>query len=147
MGKLKHGQARRGNKSRAYRAWESMLRRCNNPSQDSYPQYGGRGIRVCARWASFENFRADMGECLDGLTLDRRDPEGHYEPDNCRWADQPTQQRNRRNNHLLTFQGETKTLSEWAREKGIKWKTLRARIEDHGWAVERALSEPVRGPL
>lgn len=144
MGKLKHGLAKRRNVSKEFKAWMSMRRRCRLPSQRSYPLYGGRGIKVCDRWSEFENFFADMGKCPEGSSLDRIDSNGHYEPLNCRWSDERTQQRNRRNNHLLTFGGETMCIEAWAERQGLPAKTLRARIVDHGWAVDRALSVPLR---
>lgn len=75
-----------------------MLERCNNPLRPDWPRYGGRRIRVCERWHSFANFVADMGICPDGLTLDRIDNNGNYEPGNCRWATWEVQYRNRRSN-------------------------------------------------
>jgi hypothetical protein len=114
------------------------------PSQDSYPIYGGRGIGVCDRWRNFENFLVDMGDCPPGQSLDRRDNNRDYEPGNCRWADGKTQGRNKRANHWITFKGETLTLVEWAERVGLKEKTLRARLVDHGWTLERALTAGVR---
>ena len=94
---LRHGHTRHdGWRSRTYEAWSSMLSRCNNPKHKAYARYGGRGIEVCARWRIFENFLADMGECPDGLTLDRfPNRDGNYEPGNCRWATYTEQARNR----------------------------------------------------
>lgn len=82
--------------SRVYRCWCAMKRRCNNPNAVQFKYYGGKGIRVCARWqSSFEAFLSDMGEPPEGMTLDRIDPNGHYEPGNCRWATDAVQKRNR----------------------------------------------------
>lgn len=138
-----HGHAKRGNKSPTYLAWESMVRRCTMPSQRSYPLYGGRGIVVCARWREFSNFLEDMGEKPDGLTLDRIDPHGNYAPGNCRWADMKTQQRNKTSNHLVTYNGQTKCIADWADDLGIKQKTLRARLVDHGMTVQDAFNRPI----
>ena len=83
--------------SRAYKTWVMMIQRCTNPRYPNYKNYGARGITVCQRWReSFEAFLADMGNRPSGLTLDRKDNDGHYEPGNCRWADALTQVRNRR---------------------------------------------------
>ena len=93
----KHGQGRRSAQSRLYKAWAGMRRRCNNPNDASYPFYGGRGIKVCARWTSFIAFEADVGPHPgDGWTLDRINSNGDYKPSNCRWATRVTQGRNNR---------------------------------------------------
>jgi hypothetical protein len=92
-----HGQAAAGG-TRTYHAWKSMVRRCTNPSSADWARYGGRGISVCSRWLRFEDFLADMGGCPDGLSLDRINNEGNYEPGNCRWTTWEQQMRNRRSN-------------------------------------------------
>lgn len=90
-----HGHAG-ANRSRAYNSWSGMFQRCENPNCEKYPDYGGRGIIVCKRWQTFENFYADMGDPPVGHTLDRRNNDGNYEPGNCRWATVKVQQNNRR---------------------------------------------------
>lgn len=138
-----HGHAGRGKTTQTYKTWCSMHRRCYMPSQSSWTNYGGRGIKVCAAWHEFEAFLEDMGEQPPNMTIERKNPMEDYSPENCVWATTLQQARNRTNTCWLTFQGETLCLTEWAERLGIKPKTLRARIDDHGWSVERALSAPV----
>lgn len=127
-----------------YKVWQGMVKRCTNPNDRNFHKYGGRGIRVCDRWESFESFYADMSDgYAAGLTLDRINVNGHYEPGNCRWATQTEQQRNRTNNKLVTYEGSTKVLAEWCDQLGIPYKTVARRLND-GWSVERAFNAPVR---
>lgn len=129
-----------------HKSWDSMKLRCINPAHNSYRNYGGRGISICDRWLGihgFENFHADMGDRPRGMTLDRIDVDGNYEPSNCRWATLKEQHRNTRTNRLITFNGETKTVTEFAEIHSINVGTLRSRLQN-GWDVETAITAPVR---
>lgn len=90
-------------KGPAYQSWRAMHMRCSNPNQENWQYYGGRGIKVCEAWASYERFLADMGERPSGLTLDRIDCDRDYEPGNCRWATPTEQSRNQRRHRGKTF--------------------------------------------
>lgn len=125
-----------------YVTWTSMITRCTNPRVRIWPYYGGRGIAVCDRWRSFEAFLEDMGERPSlGHSIDRIDPNGHYEPGNCRWAtdrEQASNRRPRRTSRMLTAFGKTQTLAAWARETGLGRVTITQRLK-RGWSIERAL--------
>jgi hypothetical protein len=128
--------------SREYSTWRAMLDRCENKTYREYPDYGGRGIKICERWHDFNNFYADMGKRPQNTTLDRIDNDGNYEPSNCRWANAKTQANNRRSNTLITFNGKTQTLQQWADETGIYKNTISMRINHYGWSIEKALTTP-----
>lgn len=131
-------------RTRFHVIWIGMRDRCENPKADNWKYYGGDGIRVCERWESFDAFTEDMYPTYrDGLTIDRIDRKGPYSPENCRWITQAEQMVNTRRNRLLTFQGRTQTLSQWAKETGISYFTLRSRILQSGWTIEEALTTPV----
>lgn len=121
-----------------YKTWLHMRERCSDPANVGFPRYGGRGIRVCERWAKFENFLADMGEAPRGHTLERRDNDGHYQPDNCEWATRTIQANNRRSSVHLTFNGRTMTIAQWGRELGISQLLLAKRYRA-GWPIEHIL--------
>jgi hypothetical protein len=118
-----------------------MRRRCQDPNNPAYPRYGGRGISVAPDFQTFEGFAAYMGQCPEGLSLERKDNEGHYEPGNVYWADSKTQGRNKRNNRLIGFHGRRQPLSAWAEELGIAALSLMGRIET-GWPLAEALTRP-----
>lgn len=123
------------NKHPMYRLWCGMKDRCGRVKAHNYKWYGGRGIRVCERWRNFRNFLADMGERPAGMTLDRIDSDGHYEPGNCRWATQKEQVNNSRTVRLIEFGGECLTLSAWAQRVGIKPPAMWSRLRRYPLAV------------
>jgi len=135
-----------GTKTPEYRAWQHMKSRCYLPTNKKYHNYGARGIAVCDRWRdSFENFLEDVGQRPSPRhSLDRRDNNGNYEPANCWWATAKQQANNMRANHLITFNGVTKTLMQWSEETGLRPTTLFERI-NRGWSTSDALTMPVRG--
>lgn len=112
-----------------YKSWQSMHQRCGNPSSDQYPIYGGRGVKVCRQWDRFEAFHEDMGDRPKGFTLDRIDPDGHYQPDNCRWASPKLQANNRRNTSRIEWGGEILTTRQFAESIGISIPGARNRIK------------------
>jgi len=126
-----------------YCAWRGMRKRCRNPNNADWARYGGRGISICERWDSFANFFADMGlKPSPKHSLDRINPNGNYEPENCRWATAMEQANNRADkNKKFTLDGITLTQSEWARRIGITRHSLRDRL-NNGWTIERALKTP-----
>lgn len=127
-----------------YCVWEGIKQRCHNPNAHAYEIYGGRGIKVCERWQNSRNFIADMSPRPPGTELDRIDNDGSYSPENCRWATKKENNRNRRDNRMLTFRGETKPLVVWAEELGLTYGALSVRLSRLGWSVERALTTPVK---
>lgn len=119
-----------------------MIARCHNPNDWSYDRYGARGITVCERWReSFEAYLEDVGHSPGPeYSLDRKDNNEGYHPGNVRWATSEEQSRNRRTNRTITLDGESKLITEWAEEYGIKPATLWARLKVHGWSLEEALT-------
>ena len=138
----KHGHTTHISSSPTYKSWHMMKQRCLNINYSQYHDYGGRGIHVCSRWLTFGNFLADMGERPKGTSLNRIDNNGNYEPGNCEWASKKQQQRNRRTNRLITFNGVTKCISDWAKDLGLKQHSLSMRMDVYGWTIEKALSTP-----
>jgi len=111
--------------------WKTMRQRCMNPNNPGYKNYGDRGITVCERWDKFENFYEDMGERPKGMSIDRRDNNGNYCPENCSWDTRKNQSRNTRRTILIEYQGKTQCMKAWSEELGIKYMTLWYRLRDH----------------
>lgn len=139
----KHGKAN----SPEYAIWAAMRNRCTNPNDRNYKNYGGRGITLCERWQAFPSFYADMGSRPSSRhSIERLDNNGHYSPDNCKWATVEEQQLNRRTARLLTFKGETCNLAIWAKRTGLSVTCILHRL-NAGWTVARALTEPSTSPM
>lgn len=131
--------------TRQYKIWKGIRKRCLNPNEESYSNYGGRGITICEEWQTFEHFWKDMQDgYADNLSIDRIDNNKGYSKENCRWATRIEQANNTRVNHLIVFNGKTKTMAEWAREIGISYSALKCRLRK-GWSIEKALTFPLRG--
>ena len=130
-----------------------MIWRCYRKEHNSYKYYGDRGIKVCDEWQTFDPFyKWALSSGYDkNLTIDRIDVNGHYEPSNCRWATAKEQANNTRANHLVTYNGETKTIAQWAESLEITQQALSDRLNSKNWTIEEALtikkkSRPVRQP-
>lgn len=138
--RLTHG----GTNTRLHTIWTNMRRRCQSPNADCYPDYGGRGISVCAEWSDFAAFRAwaEANGYEAHLTIDRRDNNGNYEPSNCRWIGRKAQNRNRRDNVRYEWRGKQMLLSEIAEISGLSHDLIRQRVRRDRWPVERAASTP-----
>lgn len=147
---LRHGARSRKATTPEYRTWLNMRQRVNNPRNEFYADYGGRGIKVCARWGSFENFLADMGTKPSRRhSIERRNNSGDYEPGNCSWEIMSTQARNTRRNIIVSFGGRDIPLVQALEELGHPtcgrfYHTVKDRIRKLGWAPDVALTTPVR---
>ena len=133
-----------GKGTRLYEIWRQMRYRCENPHNQAYEKYGGRGIAVCDEWHDFAIFRkwALENGYKDTLSIDRIENDKGYCPDNCRWATSYIQMNNRRMCNVLEFNSESLTLLQWAERTGIPRSTLFNRLK-RGWDIEKALTEPV----
>ena len=124
-----------------YVAWIQMKARCNNKKRENFENWGGRGISVCPEWESnYLQFKKDVGEKPGPkFSLDRINNNMGYEPNNCRWVTMKEQHQNKRNNSLLTFQGKTMCVTQWAELLGINHHTIYGRIK-RGWTTEKTLT-------
>lgn len=139
-----HGHARRDSNTRSYRIWRSLFKRCYKSSSPYFGRYGGRGIEVDPRWFTFKGFYTDMGDCPEGLSLERLNNDRNYWKGNCVWATKITQARNTSTNKMITWQGRTLCVAEWAEVYKITQSLLWQRIYRLGWSVEKALTTPPR---
>lgn len=133
---------------RIYHIWKAMKQRCYSENSSRYADYGGRGIRICAEWKdNFESFYswAINNGYNDNMTIDRIDNNGNYSPSNCRWISKAEQNLNKRNSHLITYKGETKTMTEWARKMHLPPSVVQYRLNKAKWSVEKTLTTPNRG--
>jgi len=127
----RHGACASRKPTRAYKIWSGMIARCEIKSASGYEQYGGRGVKVCDRWKSFENFLADMGEPPAGMSIDRLDGSRGYEPGNCRWATRQQQNENRKSVRWIEFDGKRMNVAQWAKHLGINNSTLLEALAKH----------------
>lgn len=143
-GAYKHGLYN----TRMHVIWTGMKQRCHNPKLEKrkWDLYGGRGIKVCDRWHDFRNFYEDMKDTYrDGLTLDRIDTNGNYEPSNCRWATRTEQANNISSNVFIKYKGQTLSISQWAVKTGLGWNTISERYKKG--LKPREIFKPIKPPL
>ena len=139
---VRHGHTVNATNSPEYRCWQSMMNRCRNINLKCYPRYGGRGITVCERWQTFENFLVDMGSRPStSHSVERANVNGNYEPDNCRWATSKEQAANRCDTVMIEHGGRSMILADWAREFGMAPGTIRRRML-RGATFEQATTTP-----
>ncbi|GMQ91711.1 MAG: hypothetical protein BMS9Abin11_1022 [Gammaproteobacteria bacterium] len=138
VGKKTHGKSYHY----LYHIWHNMHDRCNNPKSNRWNRYGGRGIKVCNDWGDIDTFLADMGPRPKGYSLERKNFDGNYEPNNCKWATPIEQASNKSNNVYLTANGVTDTIAGWARRTGIAGSTIRKRVFVHKWPHKKAVNTP-----
>lgn len=131
-----------------YNKWSSMKTRCYSSHSKDYKNYGGRGVKICEEWLDYKYFRewSLSSGYIEGLTIDRMDNDGNYEPNNCKWLTMAEQQRNKRNNRIITYNGESLTLVEWGEKCHIHPDRIGARLNS-GWSVEDSLFTKVKSPV
>ena len=129
--------------SKLYKIYHQIKYRCYNQNASDYKFYGGRGITVCDEWLNdcyaFYDWAMKNGYD-DGLTIDRMDVNGNYEPSNCRWTTMKEQSNNRRSNRMITYNNKTQSMTKWSEETGIPYSTLRRRLNKYHWSIEKALT-------
>lgn len=132
-------------RTKLYSVWCAMRQRCNNPKNKDYKWYGGKGVLVCEEWNDFKIFQewALLNGYEEGLTIDRKNGDMNYSPENCRWITISEQQRNRKGLHLIAYNGETHCMQEWAEICGISRGAIRDRLKK-GWTVEETLTTPIQ---
>lgn len=141
---MKHKDRTRDYTAPEYAAWASMKSRCSDSKVQCWDHYGGRGIKVCDEWRTYEQFLADMGRRPSPKhSLERVDNDGDYAPGNCRWANRIEQARNKRSNRLLKHNGQVRCVAEWCELLGLKEGTVHARLS-RGWSDGDALKQPMR---
>ena len=138
---LKHGHTKGKIASPEYSIWSSMISRCTVKTNKSYPRYGGRGISVCERWRTFQNFLADMGARKNGQSLDRINNDGDYEPSNVRWSTPSEQARNKRNSLMFAYEGKSLPLATICEIVGVSYHTVWQRINRLGWSFKKSIEK------
>lgn len=140
--KTKHGQCN----SSLYNIWSEMKQRVKNEKNEHYRDYGGRGIKICDSWLDFENFYkwAINNGYQKGLSIERKNVNGNYCPENCEWIELKHQQRNKRTSNKIKINKEEKCLAEWCQIYDMPYDTVRARIKLLGWEPEKALIQPIK---
>lgn len=140
---LSHGKSR----TKLYRKWAGMKTRCYNENENNYKDYGGRGILICDEWKNnylnFYNWAMDNGY-NENLTIERKNVDGNYCPDNCKWATPKEQMNNMRKSVYYEHNGKIQTMSQWADEYNIEYATFAQRLRKYNWSIEKALSTPVK---
>lgn len=139
----KHGYS---HKERLYETWKNMRRRCNDPTNKRYKNYGGKGVKVCSEWNDYMVFRtwAHCNGYNDSLTIDRINPDGNYKPGNCRWVTSKVQANNMTINKLINYKGKTFTLAQLAEYLNLPYKALQHRLA-RKWSIDRIVNTPLRG--
>ena len=132
-------------KHRIYKIWAGIKTRCLNKNSIAYKDYGARGISICKEWESnilpFYNWAIANGY-NDNLSIERIDVNGNYEPSNCKWIPKPEQSKNRRSNHLITYNNETHTIADWATNLNINYGKLYLRLKRYKWSIDKAFNTP-----